>query len=166
MATYQFKRIQKVNATIDELWDFISSPENLKEITPDYMGFDITTNHLSKKMYPGMIIGYKVSPLFKIRTNWLTEITQVKEKDFFVDEQRHGPYKMWHHQHHLIPIENGVLMHDIVTYIPPMGVFGLFANKFFIRKKLKEIFDFRESKIDLIFGPYNSGRTALIRNIV
>ena len=101
MGFHQFRQKQKVNTTLDEIWDFISSPRNLKEITPPYMGFDITSPDLPEKMYPGMIISYKVSPVFGIKTDWVTEITQVREKEFFIDEQRYGPYKMWHHQHHI-----------------------------------------------------------------
>ena len=71
MAIYQFYAEQKIPAGLDQVWDFISSPENLKEITPDYMGFDITTEHLAEKMYPGMIITYKVIPLMGIRMNWV-----------------------------------------------------------------------------------------------
>ena len=111
MAFYQFRSEQKINTSIDEIWDFISSPTNLKEITPDYMGFDImNTRQLSEKMYEGMIIGYKVSPLLGIKTTWVTEITHIRDKEFFIDEQRIGPYAMWHHQHLIRPIENGVLM--------------------------------------------------------
>lgn len=164
MAAYQFIRTQTVNASIDELWDFISAPHNLKDITPDYMGFDITSSNLPKKMYAGMIISYKVSPVLGIKMNWLTEITQVKDKEFFIDEQRLGPYKMWHHQHHLIPIKNGVLMRDIVTYIPPFGFLGVLANQWMITKKLNEIFDYRQQKVDEIFGPYQPASMDYVRN--
>ncbi len=90
MGFYQKHEEQKVNASLNEVWDFISSPTNLKEITPDYMGFDITSKNLPEKMYPGMIISYKVKPVAGIKTTWVTEITQVKDKNYFVDEQRVG----------------------------------------------------------------------------
>ncbi len=134
------------------MWNFISSPANLKKITPDYMGFDITSGDLPEKMYPGMIICYKVSPLLGIKMNWLTEITQVDEKRFFIDEQRVGPYKIWHHQHHIEPIEGGVLMTDIVTYQPPMGFLGSISNTLVIKNKLNEIFDYRRNVLNEIFG--------------
>ena len=153
MAFYQYKQEQKVKATLEEAWDFISSPANLKEITPDYMGFDITSE-VPEKMYPGMIITYEVKPLFGIKTPWMTEITQVKELEFFIDEQRVGPYKMWHHQHFIEPIEDGVLMRDIVTYIPPLGFLGAIANKILIKKKLNEIFDYRTLAVNKRFGEY------------
>lgn len=154
MAFYQFKREQKVKASIDEIWDFISSPRNLKEITPDYMGFDITSEGLSEKMYEGMIISYKVSPLLGIKTTWVTEITHVRDKEYFVDEQRVGPYSIWHHQHHIEAIEGGVLMRDIVSYEPPFGILGAIANGLIIQNKLREIFDYRTSALEKKYGAF------------
>ena len=156
MGFYQFKRELRVKATMDEVWDFISSPSNLKEITPEYMGFDITIEDLPKKMYPGMIISYIVTPIFGIKTTWVTEITHVKDKSYFVDEQRVGPYKLWHHEHFLKPFEGGVLMQDIVSYKPPMGFLGSIANKLFIHKKLNEIFNYRTKAIHQKYGVYNT----------
>lgn len=151
MAFYQFIQEQKVPATMEEVWDFISSPKNLKEITPEYMGFDITSKESDKKMYPGMIITYVVKPLLGIKTPWMTEITQVKDMEFFIDEQRVGPYKMWHHQHFIEPTDGGVLMRDIVTYIPPLGFLGAIANSLFIKKKLNEIFEYRTVALEKRF---------------
>jgi len=152
MAFFQFKRQQEVATTLPEIWDFISSPRNLKEITPAYMGFDIITEDLAEKMYPGMIISYKVSPLMGIKTDWVTEITQVRELEYFVDEQRIGPYNLWHHQHMLEPSEKGVLMKDIVTYAPPFGILGRIANQLFIKNKLFEIFNYRTLALEKRYG--------------
>lgn len=153
MPFYQKIQEQKIKASLDEVWDFISSPRNLKEITPKYMGFDIITPDIPDKMYQGMIIGYKVSPLLGIKTSWLTEITHVVDKKYFVDEQRIGPYKLWHHQHILEELPDGsVLMKDIVTYQPPFGFLGAIANSILIRKKLNEIFEFRNQAVDKRFG--------------
>ncbi len=160
MPLYQFQKTQKVNSNLESLWDFISSPINLQEITPDYMGFDITSDELPEKMYPGMIISYRVSPLFGIKTTWVTEITHVKEMEYFVDEQRVGPYSIWHHQHHIEAIEGGVLMKDIVSYQPPLGILGAIANSLVIEKKLKEIFDYRVQAIEKRFGVFKSKSTA------
>lgn len=155
MGFYQYKKELKINASLDEVWDFISSPKNLKEITPQYMGFDITTKELKDKMYPGMIISYIVKPLMGLKTAWVTEITHVKEKEYFVDEQRVGPYAIWHHEHFIEPIKNGVLMKDIVSYKPPLGFLGSIANKLVIKKKLNEIFAYRTKAIQQRFGIYN-----------
>ena len=154
MGFYQKKSEIEVNASLEEVWEFISSPENLKEITPDYMGFDITSKDLPEKMHAGMIIRYVVKPMLGIKTTWVTEITQVEKRRFFVDEQRVGPYKIWHHQHHIEAIEGGVLMKDIVSYKPPFGILGSIVNLFFIRKKLKEIFDYRAEAITRKFGKF------------
>ena len=152
MPFYQFEQTQKIPASVDTVWDFISSPNNLKEITPSYLGFLVTSKSAENKMYPGMIITYKVSPLFGIKLSWMTEITQVKDKDYFVDEQRVGPYKLWHHQHKIVAIEGGVLMTDIVTYQPPFGFLGAIANALVIKSKLKEIFDYRTLAVEKRFG--------------
>ena len=154
MAFYQLLKEQKINCTIDEIWDFISSPSNLKVITPNYMGFDVTSENLPEKMYEGMIISYKVSPLLGIKTTWVTEITHIKDKSYFVDEQRVGPYALWHHQHIIEPLKKGVLMKDIVSYQPPFGFLGAIANNLIIKNKLKEIFDYRTSAVEQKFGVY------------
>ena len=151
MGFYQFKRQQHVNASIAEMWDFISSPKNLKLITPDYMGFDIVSEGLPNKMYEGMIISYKVSPLLGIKTTWVTEITHVVDKHYFVDEQRVGPYKIWHHQHFLEATPEGTLMKDIVSYQPPFGILGAIANQLIIKNKLEEIFSYRTKALNDLF---------------
>jgi len=118
------------------------------------MGFEITSKTGDDKMYPGMIISYKVSPLLGLKLDWVTEITHVAANEYFVDEQRIGPYKMWHHQHKIEPIEGGVLMTDIVTYQPPFGVFGRIANSLIIKNQLKRIFDYRTRVLEERFGKY------------
>ena len=155
MAFFQLQQEQKIPASLDVVWDFIRSPKNLKEITPDYMGFDITTPDLPNEMYPGMIISYQVRPLLNIPTTWVTEITQVRDKQFFIDEQRVGPYKLWHHQHFVEEVPGGVLMKDIVTYEPPFGMIGALANKFLIRNKLNEIFEYRRKAVIEKFGEWS-----------
>lgn len=152
MAFYQFHKEQFLPASIDDVWDFISSPANLKEITPDYMGFEVLSEGLEDKMYAGMIISYKVKPVFSIPTLWVTEITQIKEKAFFIDEQRVGPYKIWHHQHHIEEVDGGILMKDIISYSPPFGFLGSLANKFLIKSKLNEIFDYRKIALEKRFA--------------
>jgi len=154
MPVYTKHETLKIPSTIDKVWDFISSPQNLKSITPEYMGFDITTKNLPEKVYAGMIISYNVSPLLGIKMRWVTEITHVSELKYFVDEQRYGPYKMWHHQHIIEAIEGGVLMTDIVDYLPPLGFLGAFANKLIIKSQLNEIFSFRTKKLEEYFGKY------------
>ncbi len=152
MAIYTLETEQLIPASLTEVWDFISSPKNLKVITPEYMGFDIMSKNPDGKMYPGMIITYHVKPLLGIKVKWVTEITHVKENEYFVDEQRVGPYAIWHHQHHIKETPDGILMNDIVNYSPPMGFLGSIANSVMIKSKLKEIFDYRHAKLEEVFG--------------
>ena len=152
MAIYQIKEDLEVAASLEEVWDFISSPSNLKEITPDYMGFEITTPGLPEKIYPGLMISYKVRPVLGIGMNWLTEITQVREPYYFVDEQRAGPYALWHHEHKLMATTNGVLMSDLVTYRLPAGPLGTVAHGLFVQRQLRGIFQYRELALEKRFG--------------
>ena len=151
----QVIRKQLINTNIDDLWSFISSPKNLERITPDSMEFKITSNNEDQVMYPGMIISYKITPLLNFPLRWVTEITHVKEKEFFVDEQRLGPYRMWHHEHIFKIKEDGVLMTDIITYIPPFGLLGKLANHLFIKRLINKIFDYRSQTIEQLFNPLN-----------
>ncbi|MDZ4750035.1 MAG: SRPBCC family protein [Flavobacteriales bacterium] len=154
MSLYTVKTEQKIPVAQNELWDFISSPINLRVITPPSMGFEVTTEGLPSVMYPGMIISYKVRPLMNIPVTWVTEITHVEHGKYFVDEQRKGPYTMWHHEHRLEAIPGGVLMNDIVSYIPPMGPLGDIANSILIKGKLKDIFEYRRLRLIEIFGEW------------
>ncbi len=144
---YRLETKQFLPISITEAWDFFSSPENLKEITPDHMGFHITSRP-AKKMYPGMLITYIVTPLLGIKMRWCTEISQVVENEYFIDEQRFGPYNMWHHQHHFKVVDGGVEMTDIVHYGIPFGILGQLANWLFVKKQLKEIFDYRKKAVE------------------
>lgn len=154
MGIYIFERTQKLPASRELVWDFISAPANLKKITPPYMGFDILTPKSPERMYPGHMISYHVSPVFGLKMTWVTEITQVKELEYFVDEQRVGPYSIWHHEHHLEDIQGGVLMRDIIHYQPPMWFLGDIANSLVIKDKLEEIFAFRKTAMENEFGKF------------
>lgn len=144
--------ITQVPQNIDKVWDFFSRPENLNEITPDDMKFQFLTDTKGVKMYEGMIISYKVSPLPLMKFNWVTEITKISEKEYFVDEQRIGPYKMWHHEHHFRKIDdNTTEMKDILTYDVGKSILGPILDKLFIGKKVDGIFDFREEMISKYF---------------
>ena len=149
---YELKREQVLKSDLDTIWDFVSSPKNLPRITPTYMNFNITSKELPKKMYPGMLISYTVTPVLGIPMSWLTEITQVNDKRYFVDEQRYGPYAMWHHQHFIEPHKDGVLMKDIVTYKLPLGILGRLAHWLFVKRQLSSIFNYRFLKMEEIFN--------------
>lgn len=150
MKIYQFKAKQFLPVSIDEAWEFFSNPNNLSKITPAWLNFKVTSQ-LPNKMYAGMIITYLVRPLLNISTTWVTEITHVSKPNFFVDEQRFGPYKFWHHQHIFREVEGGIEMEDIVSYAVPFGMIGRIVNRFIISKKIKEIFSFRSRKLEEFF---------------
>ena len=153
MKAYHLTFRQNIPVSLPEAWDFFSSPLNLAKITPPEMAFTVTSTLTEgQKMYPGMIITYKVSPISGIKLNWMTEITQVAEQQYFIDEQRFGPYQFWHHQHHFKAIDGGVQMDDILTYGLPLGILGQAANNLFVANKLQQIFNYRTEKVNEIFG--------------
>jgi ligand-binding SRPBCC domain-containing protein len=154
MAAHTIKTVQKIPVSLDEAWSFFSNPANLQVITPEGMGFTIISKHHGEVMYAGQLIEYKVRPLAGIPLYWMTEITQVKDRAYFIDEQRFGPYSLWHHQHHFKEIPGGVEMTDIVHYKNPLGVLGRIANALFVKNKLKTIFDYRYTKVEELFGKW------------
>ncbi len=148
---YQLITVQKIPVSIDKAWDFFSDPKNLQAITPVSMGFRIISEQQDNKMYAGQIIEYKVRPLLNIPIYWMTEITHVADKKYFVDEQRFGPYSMWHHQHHFKAANGFVEMTDIIHYKLPCWFLGDIANWLFVRKQLKGIFEYRFKKVEELF---------------
>jgi len=155
MKVYKKETVQHINASLEECWAFFSTPGNLKKITPKTMGFEIT-DFDSKPMYAGQIIQYKISPFLGLKLNWVTEITQVKDKVYFIDDQRFGPYSFWHHKHFFEATANGVKMTDVVHYALPFGFLGRIVNALIVKRQLKEIFDYRCVKVDQIFNEKGS----------
>ncbi len=151
---YSIKTIQKIPISLDEAWDFFSRPDNLKDITPSKLGFEIISKHHGPKMYAGQVIEYTVKPILGIPLYWMTEITHVQDKQYFIDEQRFGPYCLWHHQHHFKEIDGGVEMTDIVHYKLPLWFLGDIAQVVMVKKQLKEIFDFRFVAVEGRFGKW------------
>lgn len=158
MKLYTLRSVQKLPISSQEAWDFLSDPKNLKTITPDYMGFEILSGG-DRPMFPGQIIQYIVTPVAGIKTKWVTEITHVKEGEYFVDEQRFGPYALWHHKHFIKPIPGGVEMEDIIDYKLPFGILGQMAHPILVKSKLKEIFDYRKHKLIEMFGEFQAEST-------
>jgi len=150
MKVYKIETVQHINASIEECWDFFSSPKNLQTITPDTMSFKIQ-DYDGQRMYPGQVITYTIKPLLGIKINWLTIITVSKQNEYFIDEQRFGPYALWHHKHFFEATANGTKMNDVVHYALPFGFLGRMMNSLIVKNKLKSIFDYRHRKIEELF---------------
>lgn len=155
MKIYTLHSKQNLPISVNEAWNFLSDPKNLKVITPDYMGFNILSG-ADRPMFAGQIIQYIVTPIAGIKTKWVTEITHVHDKNYFVDEQRFGPYALWHHKHFIKEIDGGVEMEDIIDYKLPFGFLGELVQPFIVAPKLKEIFDYRQKKLTTLFGEYKN----------
>ncbi len=165
MKLYQLHSKQSFPISKKEAWDFLSDPANLKVITPNQMGFHILSGG-DRPMFPGQIIQYKVSPFTGYTTKWVTEITHVKEGEYFVDEQRFGPYALWHHKHFIKEVDGGVEMEDIIDYKIPFGILGQLAHPILVKGQLKKIFSYREKKLIALFGELpNSAKTLVFKSI-
>ena len=150
MKIYTLKKTQFLPISAETAWEFLSDPKNLKSITPDYMGFNILSG-ADRPMYPGQIIQYIVTPIMGIKTKWVTEITHVRDKMYFVDEQRFGPYALWHHKHFIKNVEGGIEMEDIIDYKIPFGWLGQLMHPILVKPKLEEIFAYRKQKLEELF---------------
>jgi ligand-binding SRPBCC domain-containing protein len=150
MKPYRLERRQLLPITADEAWDFFSQPLNLPLITPPRLDF-VVTSPVPKRMRAGTIVSYRLRPLFGIPLTWVSEITQVQEPSYFVDEQKFGPYRFWHHAHVFEPTKNGIDMRDIVHYHPGYGLLGRWIHLILLRDRLKNIFDYRKEALIRIF---------------
>jgi ligand-binding SRPBCC domain-containing protein len=151
MAIHRILRKQLIPVSLEEIWAFFSNAGNLAVITPPKMNFRVTSGELPQDIYPGQVITYKVSPLLGIPLFWMTEITHVVPLKLFVDEQRRGPYRLWHHQHHFEQQENGILMTDLVHYELPFYFLGEIVHQLLVYRELQAIFDYRSKQISTIF---------------
>lgn len=152
---------QNVPKTIEEVWRFFSDAKNLLTVTPPHLNLKVTNDVYGQEVYAGQVMTYTVRPLLNIPLSWMTEITHVEPLKYFVDEQRKGPYKLWHHQHHFKAIEGGVEMIDIVHYRLPFGVIGSIGNALIVKKELEKIFLYRYQKIIELFGKWEGEKMEL-----
>ena len=151
MKLYRLYRRQRLKVTPGDAWGFFADPRNLERITPPWLGFEILGG-ADEPMYAGQIISYRIKPLPFLRLGWVTEITQVDEPRFFVDQQRLGPYRLWHHQHRFTAVDGGMEMEDTVHYALPGGPLGRLAHRMDIERRLRAIFDFRWQAVERRFG--------------
>jgi ligand-binding SRPBCC domain-containing protein len=147
MPIYKLERSQVVPMPLEDCWRFFSDPRNLKKVTPPAMNL-VIKSALPPTLYPGLMIEYTVAPLLGIPLTWLTEIVQVDAPHRLVDEQRVGPYRIWHHEHFFRALPEGETeVHDLVTYVPPLGPLGMFLNWLVVRRQLERIFDYRAAHL-------------------
>ncbi len=151
MKIYTLTRKQVLPITLEQAWPFFSTPANLEQITPAFLNFQITSE-VPEEIYPGLIITYQIAAVAGIPMTWVTEIKHVIRLHQFVDEQRLGPYRFWHHLHRFREVEGGVEMEDIVHYVMPWGIFGRLVHALFIQSRLKRIFDFRREYLQGYFS--------------
>lgn len=151
---YCLKYSQNLPLSLEESWNFFSSPKNLNILTPAYLNFKISSLEI-EDMYAGQMIVYDIHPILNIPIEWVTEITQVEKPYYFIDEQRFGPYKFWHHEHRFRSIDNGIEMTDIIYYQLPFGIFGKALHRLKIKHDLEKIFAFRRAKLEDLFGFYS-----------
>jgi ligand-binding SRPBCC domain-containing protein len=144
-------REQFIPAPLEDVWAYFADPKNLNAITPPDMNFEIRAGG-EEAMYEGQIIEYRVEFVHGLRSLWLTEIAHVRKNEYFVDEQRVGPYRFWYHEHRFVQAKGGVMMIDHVTYAAPFGLLGDIVAALWIRRRLDSIFDYRMKKIAELFG--------------
>ncbi len=161
MKLYTFETTQRLPLAVDEAWTFFSDPRNLIKITPPEMNLS-PTSPLPDAMYPGMIITYRVRLAPLVKATWVTEITHVEKPHFFVDEQRFGPYRFWHHQHHFRAVEGGVEMKDIVSYALPLDPFSRILHGPLVGGELRKIFAYRTTTLEKVFGKMPTDTTATV----
>lgn len=158
---YSLYSRQRVPASLEKVWAFFSNAKNLLEVTPPHLNLKVTNEVYGDAVYAGQVMTYDVKPLLGIPLSWMTEITHVNAPRYFVDEQRKGPYTLWHHQHHFKAIEGGTEMTDLVHYRVPFGFIGSIANALVVKKELRKIFAYRYQKINELFGKWEGEKMDL-----
>lgn len=148
---HTLERTQFIPASSERVWAYFSTPENLNALTPPDMDFEILG--APGRMYAGQIIAYRIRVAPGLRVRWLTEIRHVREGEFFVDEQRAGPYRLWYHEHHFAPVAGGVQMTDRVTYALRFGPLGDLIHLVWVGRTLRRIFDYRRVAVARLFAP-------------
>lgn len=147
---YKFVTKQCLPIPLEEAWSFFSTPANLIKLTPEWMNIQ-KMNMIQNRMYPGMLIQYQIQPILGIPLHWVTEITQMKELEYFIDVQRFGPFRFWHHEHHFKEINGGVEMTDILYYALPVGVIGQIVHACSVKRQMKQVFDYRFQMLERVF---------------
>ena len=153
MKIFTLHKKQKLPISLDEAWAFLCNPANLSKLTPQEMNMKIISG-ADRPMYAGQVIQYSVRPIPGFKTQWVSEITQYKDKTYFIDLQLYGPYAFWHHKHLVHEIEGGVAMEDIIDYKVPFGILGRLLHPVLVKPKLEGIFNYRKEQLEQLFGTY------------
>jgi len=154
MAIHSLKMVQNIPAGIETIWELFSNPGNLAKLTMPGLGLRIISGGDHSIIYPGQRIEYKLKPVWGITVHWITEIKEVERLKFFMDIQRKGPYRVWEHRHFFKEIDGGVEMTDMVQYKNPLGILGNMANSILVKKRLKQIFEYRFQQVEQVFGKW------------
>lgn len=152
MKIYRINTKQQLPISLADAWSYFSDTGKLSELTPSWMHFTKTSPSPSKGMYPGMIVTYRLRPIWSVWFNWMAEITHVKEQELFVDEQRSGPFRFWHHEHHFKEVDNGVEIMDILHYALPFGIIGRAVHQLSVEGKMQAVFQYRQKRLQALFG--------------
>lgn len=147
MALHRIEHRQVVPVDLDTAWRFFSDPRNLARMTPPEMAL-IPTGPVPDHMHAGMIIPYRIRPFPRLSFEWVTEITHVVERQFFVDEQRSGPYAFWHHQHHFREATGGTEVRDVIHYRLPFAPLSDVLLGHLVRRRVNAIFAFRRRALE------------------
>lgn len=151
MRLHRFTATQFLPVELETAWGFFSDPRNLQTMTPPWLNL-VPTSEIPQEMHPGLIVTYRVKPAFGIAVTWVTEITHVVDRQLFVDEQRSGPYRFWHHQHHFREVAGGTEARDILHYELPLGLVGDLAGAVLVKKRVAGIFEYRRRALERRFG--------------
>ncbi len=151
MRIHRMDSTQFLPVDLDTAWRFFSDPRNLQLITPPWLNL-VPTSSVPDAMHPGLVVLYEVKPALGVPVTWVTEITHVVERALFVDEQRSGPYRFWHHQHHFREVAGGTEMRDVLHYALPLGLLGDVAGGAFVRRRVAGIFEYRKAALEERFG--------------
>jgi ligand-binding SRPBCC domain-containing protein len=153
MKVYEIQTSERYPISLQAGWAFYSDPGNLTKLTPPELAMEITGG-TPEPMFAGQIITYRLKAIGGLRMNWVTEITQVNPHSYFVDEQRFGPYRFWHHEHRFEEIDGGLAVTDHVHYAMPFGPLGRVVHAVLVQKQLQRIFAFRRKILETTFGLY------------
>ena len=150
MKIHRFESVQILPISLSEAWGFFSTPANLDDMTPPELAFE-TLSGGDEAMFPGQIIVHRIQILPGIWSQWVTEIVEVADGHYFIDEQRSGPYRFWHHLHRFESCPEGVRILDRVHYALPFHPFSAPFHGLFIQPKLEQIFQFRREILERRF---------------